>query len=456
MKPLLDSSGPITISIGRLHEGQIRAYRALLGHRFMALRCGRRFGKTDLAKAWIIQGLLQGEPCAWFAPQHMQTSEVFAEISRALAPLVRERSRGAGTLRLITGGRLDFWSLENPMAGRSRGYRRVVIDEAAFAKNTSNVAAGSMMEIWERSIKPTLYDYAGKALVASNSAGKNPDNFFYQICTDPQYGFREYHATTLDNPLLPKRLPGETTATWQMRRAQYQADLKANNDPLVYAQEYLAEFVDWSGVAFFSREKLLVDGLPVSFPRHCDSVFAVIDTASKTGTEHDATAVIYFAYDRQSRLAPLLILDWDVVQIEGALLESWLPNVFMRLGTLAGTCRARAGSSGAFIEDKNSGTILLQQARRRGFAANEIESKLTAMGKDERAISVSGYVHRGQVKYTDEAFNKTVTYKRRSLNHLLDQVESFRIGNKDSDREDDLLDTFCYGIALALGDGDGF
>ena len=402
------------------------------------------------------QGLLQGEPCAWFAPQHMQTSEVFAEISRDLAPVLRTRSRGAGTLRLITGGRLDFWSLENPIAGRSRGYRRVVIDEAAFGKNTSNVAAGSMTEIWERSIKPTLYDYAGKALVASNSAGKNPDNFFYQICTDPQYGFREYHATTLDNPLLPKRLHGESTAAWQMRRAQYQADLKTNNDPLVYAQEYLAEFVDWSGVAFFAREKLLVDGLPVSFPRYCDFVFAVIDTASKTGTEHDATAVIYFAYDRQSRLAPLLILDWDVVQIEGALLEAWLPNVFMRLGNLAEACRARRGSPGVFIEDKNSGTILLQQARRRGFAARPIESKLTAMGKDERAISVSGYVHRGQVKYTDQAFNKTVTYKRRSLNHLLDQVESFRIGDKDSDREDDLLDTFCYGIALALGDGDGF
>jgi hypothetical protein len=34
----------------------------------------------------------------------------------------------------------------------------------------------------------------------------------------------------------------------------------------------------------------------------------------------------------------------------------------------------------------------------------------------------------------------------------MDQIESFRVGDKDSKREDDLLDTFCYGIALALGD----
>src|SRR5271169_1728023 len=129
MKQLINSSGVVSISIGPLHEGQIRAYRALLGHRFMALRCGRRFGKTDLAKAWIKQGLVQGEACAWFAPQHMQASEVFSELSRSLAPLMLTRSRGAGAMKLQTGGRLDFWSLENPIAGRSRGYHRVVIDE---------------------------------------------------------------------------------------------------------------------------------------------------------------------------------------------------------------------------------------------------------------------------------------------------------------------------------------
>jgi hypothetical protein len=32
----------------------------------------------------------------------------------------------------------------------------------------------------------------------------------------------------------------------------------------------------------------------------------------------------------------------------------------------------------------------------------------------------------------------------------------FRIGDKDRKREDDLLDMFCYGIALALGNNEGF
>jgi len=130
--------------------------------------------------------------------------------------------------------------------------------------------------------------------------------------------------------------------------------------------------------------------------------------------------------------------------------------VFHRLEELAGQCGARHGALGAFIEDKNSGTILLQQAARRNWLAHPIESKLTAMGKDERAISVSGYVYRGNVKYTDYAYNKTTVYKRKSRNHLVEQVESFRIGDKEKKLENDLLDTFCYGIAIALGNNEGF
>jgi hypothetical protein len=56
----------------------------------------------------------------------------------------------------------------------------------------------------------------------------------------------------------------------------------------------------------------------------------------------------------------------------------------------------------------------------------------------------------GDVKYTDHAFNKTTIYKRKSRNHLVEQVDSFRIGDKDKKLQNDLLDTFCYGIAIAL------
>jgi Metallo-beta-lactamase superfamily len=76
----------------------------------------------------------------------------------------------------------------------------------------------------------------------------------------------------------------------------------------------------------------------------------------------------FFGYDEHAPI-PLVILDWDIDQIEGAVLESWLPSVFSRLEGLARLCGARMGSIGAFIEDKSAGMILLQQALRRGMPA---------------------------------------------------------------------------------------
>jgi hypothetical protein len=80
--------GKIKISIGRLHPGQVAAYTALRGHRFMALRCGRRFGKTELAKGWISEGLVSGMACAWIAPQHMLAQEVYFDLAKKSSALI--------------------------------------------------------------------------------------------------------------------------------------------------------------------------------------------------------------------------------------------------------------------------------------------------------------------------------------------------------------------------------
>jgi hypothetical protein len=52
----------------------------------------------------------------------------------------------------------------------------------------------------------------------------------------------------------------------------------------------------------------------------CGAVFAVIDSATKTGSDHDGTAVVYAALTNPPDQR-LVILDWDIVQIEGSLLE---------------------------------------------------------------------------------------------------------------------------------------
>jgi hypothetical protein len=197
---------------------------------------------------------------------------------------------------------------------------------------------------------------------------------------------------------------------------------------------------------------MLVEGAPVPFPAACDFVFAVMDSALKTGDRNDGTGVTFFARNRFVG-HPLLILDWDIVQIESDLIAEWFPSVMERVAELARMCGARMGSLGTFVEDKGSGITLLQRATRNGWPAQAIDSKLTSMSKDARGTGVSDFVHQGQVKLTEHAYNKAVLYKERTQNHFLSQFFGYRLGVPN--QADDLYDTGVYGISIALGDSDG-
>lgn len=442
----------ITVKTPTLHRDQVKVFN--MKGRFKAVRCGRRWGKTEYGICDAESSATHGLSVGWFAPETKFLSEVYMQMLDALTPVKLAASQTKGVIRTTTNGRIDFWSLENDRAGRSRKYHKVIIDEGAFAKD-------NMMDIWEQSIKPTLLDYGGTCTVLSNTNGVNSKNFLWRICNEKKHGFVEYHAPSFRNPYVPERLPGEDYNAWLERRRVVFEELRTNSHPLVYQQEYLAEFVDWSGVAFFERDKMLVKDatgkmVPLEHPERLDGVFAVIDTAAKTGKENDGTGVIYFGYSRSSGY-PLTILDYDLVQIEGALLEVWLPTVLENLEALAREYKPRMGNVGCFIEDASTGTVLIQQAKRRNIPVRALPEKLKSLGKDGRAISVSGYVYRGMVKFTRRAYDKVVTFKGDTRNHLLVQVSQFRVGDKNANkRSDDLLDDFCYGIMISLGDAKGF
>ena len=101
--------------------------------------------------------------------------------------------------------------------------------------------------IWARHIRPTLLrPFAGRRSPRIHTNGIDEDNFFWDDpCNLPEYGFTEYHAPSHSNPFLPsvfaKVLRGYRAPTIT---------------PLVYAHTYLAELVDWSGIAFFSLGNL--------------------------------------------------------------------------------------------------------------------------------------------------------------------------------------------------------
>lgn len=213
------------------------------------------------------------------------------------------------------------------------------------------------------------------------------------------------------------------------------------------------------GAAFFDLDKMLVDGtsedgrptkVPVPMPDRCDTIFVTIDTSIKAGQQHNATAATFWSYNSLLTKHPVNILDWDILQIEGADQLAWMDDIQRRGEELARECGARNGFGATLIEDKATGSVLVQQLRRQNRRVFPINSKLTAMGKEERAIAAGPYVNAEDVKIATYAFEKTKVHKGRSANHFISQVTSFRIGSKETDGLD-LLDTFCYGVLISRG-----
>ena len=416
------------------HDGQEDLYHS--GTKLNAVRCGRRWGKTRFLEILATDAVCQKLSVGVFAPEYKQLQEPWDHIREILNPIISSANRNEGTIKTKFGGKCDFWILnDNELAGRGREYDLILIDEASFTKTPQ------MKDIWQRSLKPTMLTTRGTAWVFSTPNGVDTENFFYSICNDPDMGFETFHKPTSTNPYVPlDELEKE----------------KERNHPLVYQQEYLAEFVDWSGVAFFSLDKMLNNGNPVEYPIKCDGIFAVIDTAVKGGKDNDGTAVVYCALNKLYG-QPLIILDWDIIQVDGALLETWMPTVFQRLEELAQVTKARNGVVGTFIEDASTGSILIQQGRTRGWNTHSIDSKLTSVGKDERAISVSGHFHQEKIKISQYAYDKVASFKGATRNHLITQVTGFRIVDKDAHkRADDLLDAFVYSLAIGVGDKYGY
>ena len=420
----------VHIELPKLHEGQLKIFNSR--GRLNAVDCGRRFGKTKFMVWLASRRAISGGKFGIFAPEHKQLLEPWAEIKDILQPIISTSNKNEGTIRTITGGQIDFWPLiDNELAGRGREYDEVAGDEVAFAKD------GQMTQIWERSIKPTMLTTRGTAWMFSTPNGVKADNFFYQICNEPTDDWVFHHAPTRNNPFVPlDELEKE----------------KRINHELVWKQEFLAEFVSWDSATFFKLDYLLDNGKPIPYPEKTGAIFAVMDCAVKSGTDNDATAVVYFAYN-QFYGAPLTILDYEMHSIDAAYLEHLAPAVLQKCEDFATQLKARNGSIGLLVEDAAGGSFLLQQAYAKAWPIRAIDSSLMMKGKDERAMIAGGPVYQGLCKLSEHAFDKVVDWKGRTANHLINQVTGFRIGDKDAYRRaDDLLDCFTYGVAVALSD----
>ncbi len=207
----------IRIKLNNPHEGQ----RRILSEqkRFNVLCCGRRWGKSALATNLLSETAINGHPAGYFTPTYKLLDGTYNECLMALEPIIKRKNEHQ-FIELITGGRIEFWTLENELAGRSRKYKRAIIDESAFAKQ--------LWKKWTEQLRATLSDLKGDAWFLSTPKGKNDFYKLYQKALHDD-NWKAWQMSTYTNPHID---PEEID------------DARKDLPELAFSQEYLAEFND--------------------------------------------------------------------------------------------------------------------------------------------------------------------------------------------------------------------
>lgn len=208
-------------------------------HRFRAVNCGRRFGKTTLAVEEIKgKALAKPSKIAYIAPTYQQARDIaWEQLKKELLPIIIKinESRLEIRVRTLKGGEslivLQGWESIETLRGQQFDF--IVIDEVASMRN--------FWLNWQEVIRPTLTDTKGEALFISTPKGFNHFYDLYNL-QDKDSDYKSFHFTSYDNPHIPSE---------ELDKAR----LELTEDR--YAQEYLADFRKTQGLVYkeFSRDR---------------------------------------------------------------------------------------------------------------------------------------------------------------------------------------------------------
>jgi len=197
---------------------------------------GRRWGKTQLGRAWLFkQALTKGAGRYWYvAPTRDDAKDImWADLKQAcpLEWLAQPPREGDLALNLVNGAEIRLWSAEKGSGLKGRRLKALVMDEYA------DMDAAMFFEV----LRPSLGDFKAPALFIGTPKSLNHfyDLFLWgQSSAKPSWGSWQFKS--IDNPYMD---PQEI------------ADAKADLDERTFRQEYEASFESVSGRVYWAFER---------------------------------------------------------------------------------------------------------------------------------------------------------------------------------------------------------
>lgn len=272
------------IRLPKLHDNQLVVKNER--KRFNVVCAGRRFGKNILMRDLAVEAAMDAKPVGWAAPIYKQTLDDFRELDNILSPVVTRRSASELRLDIVTGGSIEFWSMDKPDSIRGKKYARFIVNEAGLVVR--------MIDTFNYIISPTLIDYCGDFYAAGTPKGRNG---FWQLYNTRDGDWAHWQMSSYCNPHVQKS---------ELDRLKHTMTERA------FQQEIMAMFLD-DGGGVFRRVQELATAQRVSDASHGGqysvgvdwgrtddaTVFVVVDTVSRsavymermTGTNYESQRI---------------------------------------------------------------------------------------------------------------------------------------------------------------------
>ncbi|AIT09091.1 hypothetical protein LO80_03300 [Candidatus Francisella endociliophora] len=201
--------------------------------RFKVLICGRRFGKTYGALAWLIEGAMTKPNSinTYYAPNQVDAREIAWELLQELLPdnYIKYNEQRL-ECKFFNGSVIKLRGTDKKL-GRGGKNHRLVYDEFAFGNQKK----------YEAAVSPTLADTKGEALFISSPHGRNWAYDYYLRGLDSSFiDWASFQFTTLDGGNVDQ---DEIEAK------------KRELDPRTFRQEYEATFEEAIGRIIYAFEE---------------------------------------------------------------------------------------------------------------------------------------------------------------------------------------------------------
>jgi len=193
--------------------------------RFKLLCSGRRFGKTYLCIARLINWAIEkpGSLCWYVTANYRMAKQIAWRQLRAMIPpeVFLSKNEAELTVELKNGSILALKGSDNPDSLRGVSLSALVVDEAAYVRQ----------EAWEMVLRPALSDQGGPAWFITTPAGLN---WFHDLWEQAnlETDWCTFSYTTIEGGNVPEQ--------------EIQA-AKRTLDERTFRQEYLASFETLSG-----------------------------------------------------------------------------------------------------------------------------------------------------------------------------------------------------------------